>query len=557
MAVRRDRPARLRRRFAAPGARRHPPPRDGGRPPTPGRDPPAPRAAQLVLDPDQETFSGRIEITARVNEPTSLVWLNGENLTVSRASAVVGSETWPLEVLPLQEGKPFVGLRAPRELAPGPVVLDLEYSGQIDPVETLGVFRQKDGERWYAFTQFEPLGARRAFPCFDEPDSKVPWQLTLEVPESLVAVANTPSTSEESTGRGTKRVSFAQTKPLPSYLVAFGVGPFDVVEGGATRNGTPLRVVVSNGRGGDVQYTVDTTPKVLALLEDYFGIPYPFEKLDSLAIPLTVNFGAMENPGLITYREPLLPLLAAKPADFTIGYQRRYASTGTHELAHQWFGNLVTMRFWDDLWLNEAFATWMAGRIIDQYKPEWGAGVGDITRRSGAIGQDSLASARRIRQAIQTEDDVESAFDGITYQKGASVIRMFERWVGPEAFREGVRAYLAKHAGGNATSADFLAAVGAAAGRDVATPFNTFLDQVGTPLVSFELRCEANQSPRLLLSQERYLPLGSRPASAPCWPPRPPSSSSSRRRPAPSGCCPTTARSATTAPPSRSPCSRS
>jgi alanyl aminopeptidase len=468
--------------------------------------------ARLRLDPARETFEGQIEIEARVSEPTHIVWLHAEQIEVDEAKIVVGGRSWPLEVLS-QSGE-FVGLRSSWEIPAGTARVTIAYRGRIDEKETKGIFRQKEGEDWYLFTQFEALGARRAYPCFDEPDSKVPWQITLEVPEKLVPLSNTQVASEKATGSGWREVTFRETRPLPSYLVAFAVGPFDVVSAGMTRHGTPMRIVVPRGRGGEVSYVLENTSPILALLEDYFAIPYPFDKLDLLAIPVTVGFGAMENPGLVTFNQRLL---VARKEDFTISFRRRFASVVAHELAHQWFGDLVTLAWWDDIWLNEAFASWMGDRVVRQWKPEWSGDVSLVTRRSGAISSDSLQTARKIRQPIQSTHDIENAFDGITYSKGSSVIANFERWMGEEKFREGVRSYMRKHSWGNATAADFLAAVGAAAGRDVAIPFSTFLDQVGAPLIGVELVCEEDRRPRLRLSQERYLPLGSQADRRTTW----------------------------------------
>src|SRR6266545_3047899 len=269
---------------AAPGKAAAPAPAAKAAPPAPAPTAPTLRLPRtllpeenrvsLVLDPAKSTFTGRIEIAARVAEPARVFWLSAEAVTVV-----------------------------------------LDYHGKIDDKETEGIFRQKDGEDWYLFTQFESMSARRAYPCFDEPDSKVPWQITLEVPENAVALSNTPVAAEDKTGHGTRRVTFVKTPPLPSYLVAFAVGPFEVVPAGHTRTGTPIRIVVPRGRGGEVGYVADTTAPILALLEDYFGTPYPFAKLDIMAIPQTVGFGAMENPGLVTFNQRLL---VARRADFTI-----------------------------------------------------------------------------------------------------------------------------------------------------------------------------------------------------------------------------------------------
>ncbi|MCG8556105.1 MAG: M1 family metallopeptidase [Proteobacteria bacterium] len=467
---------------------------------------------QLVLDPAQPTFSGRIQITARVTQPSSFFWLNAQDISVEAASISVGQQTLPLEWS--SQPRDFVGLRAPRPIAPGVVVLDLRYRGKIDALETHGIFRQQVNDEWFLFTQFEPLSARRAFPCFDEPDNKVPWQLTLEVPEDLVALANTPAERTERGSQGNKVVHFAASRPLPSYLVAFAVGPFALVDAGKSRNGTPIRVVVPRGHEGDVGYVTESTASVLALLEDYFAMQYPYAKLDLVAIPITVGFGAMEHPGLITYVQSLL---VSPPDERTISFQRRYVAVTAHELAHQWFGNLVTMDYWNDLWLNEAFASWMGAKITHQLRPEWDGDVGMVRRRARALNVDRLVSARKIRQPIDSAHDIMNAFDGITYSKGASVITMFEAWVGERAFRAGVRNYVRKHAWSNASSDDFLRAISNAMGRDVGRPFSTFLDRAGAPLLTFGLECAPGKTARVSVRQERSLPLGSQARAAQDW----------------------------------------
>jgi alanyl aminopeptidase len=300
--------------------------------------------ATLVLDPTQDTFVGHITIEARVTTPMQLFWLHADRLTIDTATIRADGEQWALVVLP--QATDVVGFRSAREIPAGPVLLHIAYRGRLQDTETKGVFHQREGSDWYVFTQFEPLGARWAYPCFDEPDSKVPWQITLEGPHSLVAISNTPVVPDTPTDHGTRVVTFRETPPLPSYLVAFAVGPFAVVDAGATRDGAPLRVIVPEGRSGDVDYVVEHTAPLLAWLEDYFGMPYPFAKLDLLAVPLTVGFGAMEPPGLITISQRLV---VARRADFTLGFQRAFAAVTAHELAHQWFGDLVTLAWWDDL----------------------------------------------------------------------------------------------------------------------------------------------------------------------------------------------------------------
>src|SRR6185369_2442583 len=279
---------------------------------------------------------------------------------------------------------------------------------------------------------------------------------------------------------------------LPSYLIAFAVGPFEFVDAGvAGSNRVPVRIVTPKGRAAEAKYAASVTATILTRLEEYFGIPYPYGKSDQVAVPVTMGFGAMENAGMVTYGQNIL---LADPERDTPGRQRGYAVTAAHELAHQWFGDLVTTAWWDDIWLNEAFATWMESKIVGQWKPEWRMENIDVSERLGAMETDSLVTTRRIRQPITSDDDIANAFDDITYQKGAAVIRMFETWLGPAKFRNGVQAYLKQNADGAATVTQFLAAISKAAGKDVSPAFSTFLDQAGVPVVSMDLQCDGGKT---------------------------------------------------------------
>ncbi len=472
-------------------------------------------AAELWIDPAKESFEGKIAIEISLKVETGAVWLNAKELDVKSASAhpVGGGEAVPAAAA--ASGSNYVGLTFQRSLSPGLWQIDLRYSGRIESKDTEGMFRQKEGADWYAFSHFEAIYARRVFPCFDEPSYKTPWQLTIHAPKGAIAVANTPVVSEAADADGGRKFVFGETKPLPSYLVAFGVGPFDVVNAGvAGRNKTPVRMIVPKGRAAEARWAAASTGPILEVLETYFDIPYPYEKLDHLVIPQTVGFGAMENAGLVTYSSSLL---LAKPADETIRFRRAYASVCAHETAHQWFGDYVTTAWWNDIWLNEAFATWMGSKIVDRWKPEWSWAVQRAASRTGAMDQDSLVTARRIRQPIEGDDDIVSAFDGITYQKGAAVIEMFEGWVGEEGFRKGIQRYLRAYAWGTATADDFVAAIAEATQTPAVIPaFRSFLDQPGVPLVTAELVCTGG-APKLLLSQKRFLPTGSTGSTKETW----------------------------------------
>ncbi|MCA3015310.1 MAG: M1 family metallopeptidase, partial [Myxococcaceae bacterium] len=440
------------------------------------------------------------------------LWLNATELELSSATLSRSDGMTPLRPRVIDEH--FVALVPDGgRIAPGACTLTIAFSGTLSRKDSDGLFQLREGDEWYAYTSFEPIDARRAFPHFDEPAFKVPWEVSLVVKPGHAALANTPEVSREPVAGGLERVRFAKSPPMPSYLVAFAVGPFEFVDAG--RHGqkkTPVRIVTPRGKAAEARYAQETTGPILERLEAYFGSPYPYEKLDQLALP--VGTGAMENPGLITYGHQLI---LSRPDADTPSRQRSFAGVCAHELAHQWFGDLVTMAWWDDLWLNEAFATWMTPRVLEGWQPTWGLDVNQVQRRNGALGADALVNSRQIRQPIRTNDDIANAFDGITYGKGASVIGMFEAFVGREAFQQGVRAYLAKHAWGNATAEDFLAAVSSAAGRDVSRAFKTFLDQPGAPVVTFSLSCPKGGPPTLAWRQKRALPVGSAGAADRTW----------------------------------------
>ena len=459
----------------------------------------------LSLDPDAERFSGRAEIDVTIARPTRELWMHGRDLEIASAKLVRAGQTLAAAVENAEPG--LLGFRFDRELEPGEATLRIEYSGVVVSRDGAGIFVESEGGSRYIYTQFEPLDARRAFPCFDEPRFKVPWTLAIETGADLVAVSNTPVTSEEPIGDGKKRVSFATTRPLPTYLVAFAVGRFDFVDAGKSSTGVPMRIVVPKGRGAEAAYAARVTPEILAELERYFGRPYPYRKLDTLVIPTTQGFGAMEHPGLITFASRLI---LWTPEQDSFVRRRRFALIQVHEIGHQWFGNVVTMPWWDDIWLNEAFASWIENRVLASWRPAWKLEAFSMETRERAIASDVLASARKIREPITGESDIESAFDGITYSKGESVINMFETWLGREVWRDGIRAYVNKYEWKTATAADLLAQLSATSGRDVTTPFSSFLEQNGVPLVQMALRCEQGAAPVVTLSQRRYLPLGSR-----------------------------------------------
>ena len=468
-------------------------------------------AVDLTIVPDRDTFRGSVDISLDVRTPAEVIWLNSIGLQIQNATfrpesgEALTEKSWPAKTVP--GGDQFIGFALDHAIS-GKGILHVSYQGKISRNSSAGIFQLKEDRETYVYSQFEPTDARRAFPCFDEPNFKVPWQLTLHVPKDDLALSNTPVLTEASEPSGMKAVRFKQSAPLPSYLVALAVGRFDVVDAGRV-GPTPVRVIVPRGKSAQAAYAANAIPQLLKLLEDYFGMPFPYEKLDSVVMPIS-DF-AMENAGMITYAESTL---LAEPSSETIDHKHELAETCAHEMAHQWFGDLVTTAWWNDTWLNEAFATWMERKIPGEWQPGWHLDVTAVNSRLGAMREDELASAREIRQPIENNDDIANAFDDITYEKGAAVIEMFEHWIGEAKFREGVQLYLKQHAWGNATTSDFEAAISSVAGTNVAPAFNSFLDQPGVPAISAELKCGAQ--PSLAVSQKRSLPVGSR-ARAQTW----------------------------------------
>ncbi|MCB9596720.1 MAG: M1 family metallopeptidase [Sandaracinaceae bacterium] len=472
-------------------------------------------ALTLAIDPTRERYTGVVEIDVELPRRQRTIYLHGEALDVTTVT-VEAEDGEPREATwESIDEEGLARVTVARPVGPGRVRLNLQYGAAFETTNR-ALFRVAVGDDHYIYSQMEPLDARRSFPCFDEPRFKTPYDVTLVIREGDVAVANARELSSTPASGGTRRVRFATTQAIPSYLVAIAVGPFDRVEGDPIPpndvRSAPLALgaVAPRGQGPQLAHAMRHTGAILTWLETYFGIAYPFDKLDLIAVP---SFGgAMENPGAVTFGDRLL-LLGEDPP---IGQQRGYAFVMAHELAHMWFGDLVTMQWWDDLWLNEAFASWMEAQTIQGTFPEFEPSAGAMGEAIDAMDADSLGSARQIRQPITSTHDIQNAFDEITYLKGQSVLAMLERWMTPEVFRRGVQAYLRAHARGNATGEDLLDALSEAAGRDVRGPANSFIAQPGVPLVEVTPEC-ADGAGSLTLRQTRYLPLGSEAEAGARW----------------------------------------
>ncbi|MEP7120006.1 MAG: M1 family aminopeptidase [Byssovorax sp.] len=478
-----------------------PAPLDSGR--LPGTARPLRYDVALAIDPAKSRFTGDVGITVEIAAATQAIVLHGRDLTIGRAEVVQGDQhvaataSTRLAKGPRDAPDELV-LTLARPLGVGRAEIKIAWSAPIGD-KLSGLYRVKEDGVYYAYTQLEPTDARRMIPCFDEPGFKVPFELKVTTPKGNLAVANAEETGRADADEGRSTTfHFAPTAPLPTYLFALAVGPFEIRE--APPGPVKIRVITTRGKAALGDLVLEAAAAHTRLLGEYFDRPYPYSKLDLVAVP-EFGFGAMENAGLISFREELI-LLDAQRAGAAA--RRTMATNVAHEISHHWFGNLVTMAWWDDLWLNEGFATWMESKIVDTWRPTMDARLQALRSKGTIMERDALDSARPVRQPISGSGEAEDAFDEITYDKGAAVLGMLEAWLGETTMRDGIRAYLKAHEHGSATSADLFQAIGSAANKDVGAIASTFLDQPGVPLVRAELVCDKAAAPRVHLTQRRY-----------------------------------------------------
>ena len=447
---------------------------------------PITESLELYLNPAEDKFSGTARIELEFESATNSLRFHAKKIDLGRSTldgVALKLLAGPMDLVTAESGG---------QITKGRHVLEIAFTNTLN-VDGTAIYRTESGGARYIFTQMEPQEARRAFPCWDEPSFKIPWQITLVIPIEFVAVANMPIAQTISFG-DKKRVEFGRTPPLPSYLVAFAVGKFESVNAAGQPAPGSVYMVAGQKRLGDL--AAREAAPLLSELERYFGIPYPYPKLDHIAAP-EFTFGAMENAGLITYRDTFL-LFDEKSIDYE---QKRLLAEGmAHEMSHMWFGDLVTMQWWDDLWLNESFATWMSYKVAGRVHPDMRFDIKSYQIIGVARAADTQPSVKAIRRTFNAGDNIMEAFDELSYNKGQAILRMAEGWLGEDNFRKALRIYFDKHRWGNARAEDLWAAIADSGERSLDEALRRFVELPGIPQIKFQRL--GNDS--IEVSQKRY-----------------------------------------------------
>ena len=465
----------------------------------------------LWFAPDLATnsFRGTATIQAQVRRTTRQITLHAAELQFGAVSVTSRGRTQT--ATPVFDSRAeTVTLSVPADIAPGRATIAVAFTGTLN-LELRGFYLSQANGRKYAVTQMEATDARRAFPNFDEPAYKATFDISLMVDQNDVAISNGRQLSDTpgpEPGKHTLR--FGRTPKMSSYLVTMLVGDFVCRSGGV--GDTPIRVCTTPDKQGLSGFALTAAEHSLAFFNDYFGIKYPFGKMDIIGIP-DFSAGAMENAGAITFREASL---LADPDRASATTLRNIASTMSHEIAHQWFGDLVTMQWWDDIWLNEGFATWAAGKPLEAWKPEWQEPLNGVSDTITALATDSLPTTRAIRTKVETPEEINEVFDAIAYQKTGAVLRMVEHFVGEQPFRRAVSEYLRRYAYGNATGEDFWNTVTKLTGKPVDRIMSSYVSQRGAPLVSVQSRCTAGKT-EFTLTQGGFPGIVGAPVSDALW----------------------------------------
>jgi aminopeptidase N len=469
---------------------------------TPGELPKnvVPRHYYIRIRPNLQSFTtaGQEVVHFEVLTPADEIILNTVDIKIVHAE--LGAETDTKVTSEVDPARQTTRFKFPKTLAPGTYRLSLVFEGRINE-EAQGLFYEKyqtaSGEKIMLGTQMEPADGRRMFPCSDEPAFRAIFELTVFLPKNFKAVSNMPIQRETMGTNGLNEVSFAPTPPMASYLVALAAGDFEEITDQV--DGVQIRVITTEGKSGQGRYALAASKKLLAYYNDYFGVKYPLPKLDHIAIPGGFT-GAMENWGAITYSDDTL---LYDPKTSSPQTQRGIFITVAHEMSHQWFGDLVTTAWWDNLWLNEGFATWMETKATDHFNPDWELLLTSTADKSAVMSSDARRTTHAIQQPVENESQANDEFDSVTYQKGGAFLRMLEDYLGPELFRQGIQRYLRARSFSNATTADLWDALEQASGKPVRALSAAWTEQPGLPLVNMKTECVQNKQV-VELKQERF-----------------------------------------------------
>ena len=461
-----------------------------------------PNNYKVSLEPDftNFTFEGNVEITISIHSTCDQILLNASELGIKSALLKTADQTWPASHS-MNEEEEVLTLGFTESLPTGEYTLLIEFTGTLND-KLRGFYRSQyvnpEGNTEYlATTQFESTDARKAFPCWDEPDAKATFEITLIIPSHLKAISNMPEKTSSVIEGQRKQIQFEQSPIMSTYLIAFVIGDIESIEDTAD-NDTLMRIWTTRGKTDQAKFALDTATKLLSYLNQYFDIPFPLPKLDHIAIP-DFAAGAMENWGAITYRETAL---LVDPNNSSAGTRQRVAEVIAHEMAHMWFGDLVTMEWWDDLWLNESFASWMGNKAVDWLFPDWAMWTQFVNMDTNrAFSLDGLENSHPIEQTVENPAEVSQLFDAISYSKGGSVLRMLEQFLGADVFQQGITLYLTNNSYGNARTEHLWQALEESSGQPVTRIMDTWTSQTGYPVLSVTKESENSIS----LTQNRFM----------------------------------------------------
>ncbi len=472
----------------------------------------------LDIDPGKDTFSAYAKITINLKQDATGIWLHGKNLRV-HSSTLTKSNNEVISVSYAQILDSGVArIEFGQIIEAGNIALNFNYEADFD-TNLSGLFKVTEQGDNYILAKSESIQARKYLPGFDQPGFKSPFLISMTIPTGLQAISNAPIASQTDLNDKQTKIEFSETRPMPTYLLSIAVGPFDIVDFGVIPKNTirdfdiPLRAIARRDRGKDMNFIMGITPRFVEIFEQSLRQPYPFKKLDIVAAPQWPS-GATELSAAITYREQLV-LLGDSPAP---GAKLKIQNTHAHELAHMWFGNLVTPPWWDDLWLKEGFATWATPVVLTQFEPGAGHELDALKNKFDTMNNDSMYNTRAIRQPILKNDNIRNAYDSITYRKSQAIIHMVDSYFGAAKFREAMGSYVAEYADGIADSVQFYQSIADKTGeKTLSETFKQFAEQKGIPLMEMKIQCDQSSPTSILINQSRYRPLGSEITTNPTW----------------------------------------